>query len=484
MGLNQVNGSKGGRPMRNLVMKSLVTAIAVTLVSTLAVAQAPSDEFILRANADQLQDLITTYDLEVLDQLDPEEPEVVLVRVPESAPPEITAEMVLEEEEVESFEPVRVAGLIETSTEYQVDQSTTTILDALTSTGVSEDSALNAFFSEEPWNGYINQPAMQITRLHEAHQHGYGSGTVAIIDSGVDPSHPLLQDALVPGYDFILDQAGDASEWNALDEATRAEMEQSTTTILDQSTTTILDGDATTLILNQSTTTILDQSTTTILDGIDLPPAFGHGTMVAGVVRLAAPAAKIMPLRVFGPDGTADVYEIIRAIRWAVRNGADVINMSFSVEEFSPELSRAINYAHRHGVVCVAAAGNRGERVVTYPAAFGNSVGVASTSNDDLMSDFSNHGSDVATMAAPGEGIITTYPGGLYAAAWGTSFAAPFVSGTVALLHHTNNGGHVRTVNFYKALYALARGADFVPALAADLAGGRLDSVEAVDAVN
>src|SRR2546426_9667854 len=105
---------------------------------------------------------------------------------------------------------------------------------------------------------------------------------------------------------------------------------QSTASILDQSTASILDQN-TIVILNQSTASILDQSTASILDTRQVPQTFGHGTMVAGIIHLVAPAARIMPLKAFEADGTAHLFDILRAIYYAVDHGAKVINMSFSL---------------------------------------------------------------------------------------------------------------------------------------------------------
>ena len=108
--------------------------------------------------------------------------------------------------------------------------------------------------------------------------------------------------------------------------------------------------------------------------------------------------------------------------------------MSFSFAQPSAELKNAIDYANNRGLICVAAAGNDGLQTLVYPAALTNVMGIASTSNYDVRSDFSNYGSQLVWVAAPGEGIVTTYPFGHYAAAWGTSFSTPFVAGTSALL--------------------------------------------------
>src|SRR5258705_4768714 len=108
--------------------------------------------------------------------------------------------------------------------------------------------------------------------------------------------------------------------------------------------------------------------------------------------------------------------------------------MSFSFSTYSVELAKALKYATRHRAVGVASAGNNGKDEIIYPAALANVMGIASTSDKDALSSFSNFGEDLVWVAAPGEGIITTYPFGSYAAGWGTSFSAPFVSGGASLL--------------------------------------------------
>ena len=163
--------------------------------------------------------------------------------------------------------------------------------------------------------------------------------------------------------------------------------------------------------------------------------------MTAGVVHLVAPQAKIMPLKAFHADGTGYDSDVLRAIYYAVKNGADVINMSFDYTSYSTELARAIRYANSQGVVSVASAGNDGLRTVVYPAGLPGVIDVASTSNSDVQSSFTNYGAPPVWMAAPGEGIMTTYPWGTYAAGWGTSFSTPFVAGTAAVMLGNNGGG-------------------------------------------
>jgi thermitase len=156
--------------------------------------------------------------------------------------------------------------------------------------------------------------------------------------------------------------------------------------------------------------------------------------MVAGVVHLVAPTARIMPLKAFRANGQGYTSDILRSIYFAVNKGAKVLNMSFSRPTSSLEMKIALDYATMRGVIAVSSAGNDGKQTLVYPAAYDNVIGVASTANDDTRSSFSNYGSRIVWLAAPGEGIITPYPGGAFAAAWGTSFSTPYVAGAAALL--------------------------------------------------
>jgi len=186
--------------------------------------------------------------------------------------------------------------------------------------------------------------------------------------------------------------------------------------------------------VNQSTMAILDQSTMAILDGHPEYSAFGHGTIVAGVIHLAAPRAKILPLKAFGADGSGYLSDVLRALYFASNKNAKVINMSFSFTSKSRELERTLEYVTSKGAIAVSSAGNDGRKTNVYPASYSTVTGVASTTNWDTLSAFSNYGTSVAWIAAPGEAIVSTYPFGTYAAAWGTSFSTPLAAGTAALL--------------------------------------------------
>jgi subtilisin family serine protease len=283
-----------------------------------------------------------------------------------------------------------------------------------------------SYYGTSVRGGYVRQPAYQILGLAEAQSAYNATGkniTVAVIDTGVDPTHPVLSPVLLPGYDFTRNRAGGSE---------RDDVNQSTMTVLDEGKPGWV---------NQSTMAVLDQSTMTVLDGPEYR-AFGHGTIVAGIVHLTAPEAKIMPMKAFRADGSGVLSDVLRAIYESTHDGAKVINMSFSFDTNSKELAKSIEYATGRGVVAVSSAGNDGQKVDVYPASLSTVMGVASTTDWDTLSSFSNYGTSVAWIAAPGEAIVSTYPLGTYAAAWGTSFSAPFASGAAALLAEIANIGN------------------------------------------
>jgi subtilisin family serine protease len=280
-------------------------------------------------------------------------------------------------------------------------------------------------------DGYIHQPATAIVRLADtqaAFPNIRGAGIVAVIDTGVDPSHPALKGVLLPGYDFTRNEQG-ADETK--------DVSLSSTPVTQGSQPQWVSGDGTGS-LTQSTVAVVDQSRATILNGTPQYADFGHGTIVAGLIHLVAPTAKILPLKAFRADGTGYTSDILRAIYQAILQHANVLNMSFTLAAYSQEVATALNLATLSGTVSVAAAGNSGQDTLVYPAALWNVIGIASTTNDDELSSFSNYGSPLVWIGAPGEGVVSTYPFSTYAAAWGTSFSAPLTSGVAALLLDVN----------------------------------------------
>lgn len=214
-----------------------------------------------------------------------------------------------------------------------------------------------------------------------------GAGvTVAVVDSGVDTSHPDLVARSLPAIDLVLDGAtGDPN---------------------------------------------------------------GHGTHVAGIIAASldgrgvaglANSARILPVRVMSPDGTGDVATVAAGIVAATDAGARVINLSLGTETPSQVLADAVAHAVGAGVTVVAAAGNdflTGNNP-NYPAALPDVLAVSSLSTTGASSAFANTGTYV-DLTAPGEQILSTWPGGNWAYEDGSSMAAPFVSAAAALVRAAN----------------------------------------------
>jgi subtilisin family serine protease len=331
------------------------------------------------------------------------------------------------------------------------------------------------YYGTTVWNGYLTQPAVQLIRSGAVHStlQSTGAGvTVAVIDTGVDTTSTVLAPFLVKGYDFTRNKAGGSESGDVT-----------------QSTVAVLDGGYVGVV-NQSTVAVLDQSTVAVLDQTQYA-AFGHGTMTSGIVHLVAPQSRIMPLKAFGANGTGYASDVLRAIYYAVNNGAHVLNMSFDFTSYSPELQRAVNYATGRGAVCVASAGNDGQQRTVYPAALPNVIDVASTSNNDTQSSFTNYGAPPVLLGAPGEGIMTTYPFQTYAAGWGTSFSAPLVSGTVAVMVGQRSPSTLQlsgltllssaTTNSPTMEFQMAQALKYAQAInAPEIADRRLDAYQAV----
>jgi subtilisin family serine protease len=233
------------------------------------------------------------------------------------------------------------------------------------------------------------QDATYSCGLHLAHQFSQGENVaVAILDTGAELTHPWIQPRYAGGWDFV-DGDPDPSEVN--------------------------DG--------------IDSD----YDGL-VDEGAGHGTHVAGIVGLAAPAARLLIARVLDSDGRGDMATVARGIRWAIANGARVINLSLGSPVKSDAVKLALDEAAAAGVVVVAAAGNSGVvDSVEFPANYRNSVAVAAIDNTDLLAPFSSYGETV-DICAPGVSIRSSYTNGGYALWSGTSMAAPWVSGGAALL--------------------------------------------------
>src|SRR5216684_4688527 len=221
--------------------------------------------------------------------------------------------------------------------------------------GLTDNTPAN-LFGTKVWNGYANQPASAIVHVQDA-QNSFdvvGKGIVADIDTGVDPGHPALISVLLPGYDFTRNQLGGSEMTDFASPAPPP------------------CPNCQPAIVNQSSAAILDQSSAAILDGNLQYAAFGHGTMVMGVIHLVAPRARLLPLKAFHSDGTGFLSNILRGVYYAVQNSAYVINMSFDTKTNSPEFSKALDYANGRSVIGAASAGNDGLMEIVYPAAYQN----------------------------------------------------------------------------------------------------------------
>lgn len=210
---------------------------------------------------------------------------------------------------------------------------------------------------------------------------GSASIVVAVIDSGVDGTHPDLSAKLVPGWNFV----------------------------------------------NNTSNTSDD---------------LGHGTAVAGTVAAAtnngigvagvAWSTMIMPLVVVDSNDSATYSNMAAAIQYAADHGARVINLSVGGSSASSTLQNAVNYAWSKGATIFAAAMNNSNSTPEYPAACTNAIAVSATDTNDALASFSDYGTWI-TLSAPGNYILTTNSGGGYGYWYGTSFASPIAAGVAAL---------------------------------------------------
>jgi subtilisin family serine protease len=240
-------------------------------------------------------------------------------------------------------------------------------------------------------------------------------------------------------------------------------MDQSSASFMDQSSASFMD---------QSSASFVDQSSASFMDSRN--PAYSHGTLCAGIIAAIAPNSMIMPLRVFDDQGSADIFNLAKAIRYAVSNGAQVVNMSFGTLQPSITLNSAVNFAISHGVTLVASAGNNNTSAPQYPAAYSGVITTAATDITDKKAAFSNYGNAVF-VDAPGVNIFSAYPGGYYSVVSGTSFSAPAVAGTAALIRS------LRTTGTSNSISGGSVNIDFYnPAYVRELGHGRIDVLRAV----
>lgn len=164
----------------------------------------------------------------------------------------------------------------------------------------------------------------------------------------------------------------------------------------------------------------------------------GHGTHVAGIIAARsglskgiAPSSRLLSLKVLGHSGMGSNESVATAVRYAVEAKVDLCCMSLGFTLPDDRVHEAIRDAHAAGIIVVCAAGNDGGSV-NYPAAYRETIGVGAVDKNGNACQFSSRGKEIA-VAAPGEGITSTWLNQGYATVSGTSMAAPFVAGALAL---------------------------------------------------
>jgi len=198
------------------------------------------------------------------------------------------------------------------------------------------------------------------------------------------------------------------------------------------------------------------------------PPADdqGHGTHVAGTIGAVAdgagvvgvaPEVSLVPVKVLDKNGGGRLTTIIKGLIWVGNHDIDVANMSLGSPMGTVFMRLAVSYAKSRGVAVIAAAGNSGGSV-GYPAAYGNTIAVAASDSNDSVAKFSSRGKEV-DFIAPGVDVKSTLPGGKYGRYSGTSMATPHVAGLAALAAAQGAKG------FDAIKAALARGALPMPGL-------------------
>lgn len=284
------------------------------------------------------------------------------------------------------------------------------MLDGQTTTSFNGATVLKA---------YAEQPALRVIRADQVRSLSTGAGTrVGYIDTGVDPNHQALRPWLEPGADLVYSKT--SSEFYGLSDDMVSMLDDDMVSMLDKRFM---------FFLNRNAVSILASAAG--YSGI--PSAFGHGTLVAGLIHVVAPDARIVPIKAFDAYGNTTVFTLIESVYKAIELNVDALNMSFSTSDDSALFHESIDAARAEGIAVVSAAGNDArEGRDIYPAGYPGVYGVAATDLNDRLTSFSNYGSTVS-ITAPGAFVVSTVPGGRYALAWGTSFSAPIVAGAIAL---------------------------------------------------
>ncbi|MCA9292907.1 MAG: S8 family serine peptidase [Phycisphaerales bacterium] len=220
-------------------------------------------------------------------------------------------------------------------------------------------------------------------------------------------------------------------------------------------------------------------------DGIDndddsfIDEMHGHGTFQSALIAQLAPGATLLPIRALDSDGQGSAFTIAKAIYAAIDGGADVINMSLAMSYRNEIIEHAIEHATRDGILVVASAGNRGGDRKLYPAGFSDVIAVASTDADDVLSSFSCYGSHI-DLCAPGSALVSAVPAGAFGQSDGTSGAAALVSATAAVMKSANT--HLsRSALKQRLLHSCVDISAHNQSIAQKIGAGRLDLTTSLD---
>ena len=250
------------------------------------------------------------------------------------------------------------------------------------------------------FDGYFKLPEVQLRSRAQGI-------VIAIVDTGIDWSHPVIASHMWQDSREGGEVAGDS-----------------------------IDNDHDGLIDDVRGWDLVDNdSDPTEQPGDPATTVAGHGTFIAGLINMLAPDAKFMSIRAFNEVGESDEFTVAEAIKYASDHGARIINMSFGSYDDSKVLRDAISYARQQNAVLIAAMGNEGtDEHPQFPARLNDDVmGITAIDFLGLKTYFSNYGT-YASVSAPGLQLVSIYPGGAYAVWSGTSFSAPLASAEAALI--------------------------------------------------
>jgi len=381
--------------LKSIVLVLLIVGAVIFNVSNAKAQELPIDSQVIVQTIPSfpLEPLLSTFSGLLLDSII--EYDAFLIAFPDSIPIQLVLDDLLSQ-----------IGIVFAQPNYQIS-----IIDPTQISQSFPDQEAPSFLPNQQPTRFYGQPARYTIKGDSAALLATGANvTVAIIDDGIRPDHPLFANRiLATGYDFVSDDTDPSEESGLL---------------------------------------------------------FGHGTFISGLVSLVAPNCNLLPIRAFDGNGFGTTFTAAEAINWAASHGADVINMSFTQQTPSDLLQLAVQNALDSGLVLIAASGNDSSSVTTYPGAYDAVITVGAIDSLELLADFSNFGTQL-DLVAPGIWVYSALAGTYQWGWWsGTSFSAPLVAGIAALVRERNSdltGSFMSTHLHNAARDSLAWGMLFPP---------------------